>query len=69
MAGESRVTESPRLDAKLETPTQELRMKKRRVRLRRKSQEKFPRPLQIALLLGLPILLWTGIYLVARALL
>lgn len=40
---------------------------RRRVRVRK--QEKFPRPVRLALWLGIPVLLWIAIYLVGRALL
>jgi len=41
------------------------RVRKRKVR----SHAKFPRPLRFALWLGLPLLLWLGIYAIGRALL
>lgn len=68
MASDTGTTESAQSDAAVTAPAEEPRLKRRRVRVRRK-QEKFPRPVRIALLLGLPILLWTGIYLLGRALL
>lgn len=68
MVSESAATESAPADPAVESPADAPRLKKRRTRVRRK-QEKFPKPLRIALLLGLPILLWAGIYLVFRALL
>jgi len=47
---------------------EEPRLRRRRVKVRRK-QQKLPPPVRIALLIGLPIALWTGIFLVGRALL
>lgn len=41
--------------------------RKRRVRVDR-SQEKFPRWIRVLLWLGMPIALWTGAYLIGRAL-
>ena len=43
-------------------------VRKRRVKVRRR-QEKFPRPVRLLLLLGLPMMLWVGIYFAGRALL
>jgi hypothetical protein len=40
-------------------PTMRRRLDKGRVR---RSHEKFPRPLRLALWLGLPIVLWSAIY-------
>ncbi|MFO6448751.1 hypothetical protein ACLBKU_16580 [Erythrobacter sp. NE805] len=44
-------------------------LRKRRVRVRRRQQEKFPRPLRLALMFVLPVMLWAGIYFAGRALL
>lgn len=43
-----------------------IRRRKRRARVQR--QDKFPRPVRLALWLGLPAALWAGIYLIGRAL-
>lgn len=70
MASDTGTTENAQSDATVTAPAEEPRLKRRRVRVRvRRKQEKFPRPLRIALLLGLPILLWTAIYFIGRALL
>ena len=44
------------------------RRRKRRVRVGR-SQDKLPRWIQMALWLGLPVVLWAGAYLIGRVLL
>lgn len=44
------------------------RRRKRRVRVGR-SQEKFPRWVRVLLWLAMPVVLWTGVYLIGRALL
>ncbi len=50
-------------------PTGEVRRRRRRVKVRKRNQTKFPRPVRVALWLGFPVVLWGGIYLLGRALL
>lgn len=52
-----------------ETPDKEVTRRRVRRRVRVRKQEKFPRPVRLALWLGIPVLLWIAIYLVGRALL
>ncbi len=66
MVTDSDIAREPLVDVPGDADASQRR--KRRVRVRRK-QDKFPRPLRLALLLGAPIVLWFGIYFVGRALL
>jgi hypothetical protein len=68
MAIDGDITEDLRPDLHADVADDGLRVRKRRVKVRRK-KDKFPRPLRVALMLGAPIALWTGIYFVADALL
>ncbi len=68
MAIESGTTDDPLADVPSEPSEDGLRVRKRRVKVRRK-QDKLGQPLRMALMLGLPIALWLGIFFAGRALL
>lgn len=70
------VTESPAHEGRLadaeadgEPTADQPRIKRRRVRVRRKPEKKFPKPVRMAILIVVPILLWTAIYFLGRAVL
>lgn len=67
MVSESDTTQDRPANHAAEAPAESLRVRRRRVKVRRK-QDKFPKPLRVLLLIGVPILLWTGIYMLASRL-
>ena len=68
MVTQSGTTDEVRIDHAADSAGEAPVRRKRRVRVRR-NQEKFPRWVRVALWLGLPIMLWIGVYLIGRALL
>jgi hypothetical protein len=56
------------IDRAVDQPADSPIRRKRRVRVGR-SQEKFPRWVRVLLWLGMPVVLWTGAFLIGRALL
>ncbi len=71
MVTESAAHESRLADAEAEGgPTEDQpRIKRRRVRVRREPEKKFPKSVRMAILIVVPILLWTAIYVLGRAVL
>lgn len=68
MITESGTSGEAQIDDASDQPADPPRRRKRRVRVGH-SQEKFPRWVQMMLWLGMPVVLWTGAYVIGRLLL